>query len=97
LAILDPVARTWKEYPLATGGALPAGIAVDSQDNIWFTEFSGNKIGLLLSGHTNVAEFPIPTSNSGPEDIHIIGGKVWFTEQYGNKVANISVGILPPH
>ena len=95
--VLDPVARTWREYPLPTLGALPAGIAIDAADNVWFTEFSGNKIGLLPAGHTSVVEFRIPTSNSGPEDIRIIGGEPWFTEQYGNKIGVISVGISPPH
>ena len=96
IAVLDPVARTWKEYSLGTSTPLPAGIAVDAQNNVWFTEFNGNKIGFLPAGGIAPEEFLIPTTDSGPEDIHFIAGKIWFTEQYGNKIGQITVTTPAP-
>ena len=69
---------------------------MDASGNVWFTEFLTNKIGVLPAGSGAIVDFPIPTPDSGPEDIHVMAdGKVWFTERYGNRIGQISVSGLP--
>jgi virginiamycin B lyase len=47
--------RTIKKFTIPTAGALPSGITVGSDGNIWFSETGKNKIGRLADapGHTS--------------------------------------------
>jgi hypothetical protein len=45
-------------FMIPTPGSQPAAITVGSDKNIWFTEYSGNKIGQITTGLTST----IPTS-----------------------------------
>jgi virginiamycin B lyase len=36
-----------REFQIPTREAAPLGIATGSDHNVWFTEFRGNKIGVL--------------------------------------------------
>jgi len=35
------------EFPVPTAGSAPVGITAGPDGNLWFTEFYGNKIGVL--------------------------------------------------
>jgi streptogramin lyase len=78
------------EYPIPTANSNPQGIATGPDGNLWFTEFTGNKIGrITLAG--GITEFPIPTPNSGPRAITAgPDGNVWFTEYTANKIGKIT-------
>src|SRR5205085_9544210 len=91
LAVYDPAAGTWKEYPIPTGGSSPAGIAIDGEGNVWFCEISGNKIGVIRAATTAILEFTIPTPACHPEDIRVIGTSIYFSERHGNKISRITV------
>src|ERR1700730_2867726 len=56
------------EFSIPTAGSSPVGIAAGPDGNLWFTEFSGNKIGRITTAGV-VTEFSIPTSASGPRGI----------------------------
>src|SRR5262245_55081468 len=73
------------EYPVPTAERDLTGIAAGPDGNVWFTEFSGNKIGRITPNGV-ITEFPIPTADSGPVGITAgPDGNVWFTESRGNK------------
>ncbi len=74
------------EYPIPTANSKPAGIAVDANGIIWFTQNAGNNIGqMTLDGL--FTEFPIPTANSQPAGITAHpDGSIWFTETAGNNI-----------
>src|SRR5271165_790374 len=57
----------------------PVGITAGPDGNLWFTEFSGNKIGRITPGGT-VTEFSAGiTPNSGPDGITAgPDGNLWF-------------------
>ena len=64
--------------------------------DIWFTEFSANKIGKITTGGT-FAEYAIPTANSQPGDIAAgPDGNLWFTEYAANKIGKITTGVPSP-
>ena len=82
---------TITEYPVPTASSEPIGITGGPDGNLWFTEFSGNKIGRITPTAPNtITEFPIPTANSDPRGIASgRGDKVWIAESMGNKIGRI--------
>ena len=68
------------EFTLPNAGSVPNGIAAGPDGNVWFAEFSGNRIGRITPAGV-ITEFPVPTPNSQPNGI--IAGpdkNLWFTE-----------------
>ena len=57
---------------------------------MWFTEYSGNKIGRITTAGA-ITEYPIPTSNSNPAGIASgPDGAIWFTETNGNQIVRMT-------
>jgi virginiamycin B lyase len=80
-------------WPVAipTANAMPKTLALGPDGNIWFTEFAGNKIGILVTSSMTITELTIPTANSGPSGI-VMGpdGNMYFTEFNTNKIGVIT-------
>jgi virginiamycin B lyase len=98
--------ETIMEFPLPSPSGGLLGIAyvpaVGGASEVWFTEFLANRIGRI---HINrgaplraavgpIAEYPIPTPDSGPTSIVFAddGNDVvlWFTEYDANKIGRIT-------
>jgi virginiamycin B lyase len=83
-------------FEVPTANAQVRGITAGPDGALWFTEFTGNKIGRIptnVGASTDIREFSIPTANSGA--IAIVAGSdgnLWFVEPGGPKVARISPG-----
>lgn len=87
------------EFPLPVPNSVPGIIAIDSDDNIWFTMGGGgfaninypplSKIGrLTIDGDVTV--YTLPTPAAGPSGIAISpDGIVFVTELFGNKIARL--------
>jgi streptogramin lyase len=79
------VSGTVTSYPLPTAAAVPAGIALGSQDsNLWFTESGAGQIGRITPTGT-VTEWAIPTPAGGVKPVpqaivSTADGAVWFTD-----------------
>ena len=74
-------------YPLPNANSAPLSLTVDSANNLWFTEASGNRIGELPNGTTTFTEYSIPTASSGVNGIAVgLDGRIWFTEQTTSKI-----------
>src|ERR1700693_1833325 len=70
----------------------PYGIVAGPDGALWFTEYSGNKIGRFTTSGV-VTEFPIPTSNAFPWEIAAgPDGDLLVTENGGNKIGRITTG-----
>jgi uncharacterized repeat protein (TIGR01451 family) len=64
---------------------------VGSDGNLWFTEFTKNKIGMINPTTHAIAEFPIPTASGQP--VGITTGPdhdLWFTENTRNQIGQIN-------
>jgi virginiamycin B lyase len=90
-------AQTVVEYPLATAGSEPVGIAAGPDGALWFTEYvSGNpsnsasKIGRITTNGT-ISEFALPTATSTPQGI-VAGpdGALWFVEAASATIGRIT-------
>src|ERR1700688_3046052 len=81
-------------WTIPNTGATPAGAGdgvMGSDGNIWFTEFSVAKIGMLNISTGVVTNYSVQTNgtnvvqlSNGPD------GNVWFTDNCANKVGNIT-------
>ena len=98
--IVNPRTAYFREFSLPGPDRVPGVLAIDTQDNIWFTEGGGgfsrlaavplnNRIG-KLSPDGKVTEYETPTIESGPTSIHVgKEGHIWFTERSGNNVGEL--------
>ncbi len=73
MSFIMPQARAQlvAELPVPTAAAAPHGIVRGSDGAIWFAESAGNKIGRIDQRTGSITEFPLPTSNSGPETMTV--------------------------
>jgi streptogramin lyase len=86
------MSQTVTEFPISASGQ-PAGIVTGPDGNLWFAEYSGNKIAHTTLG--GIIEFSIPTTRSEPFGI-VFGpdGNLWFAEGFGNKIGRVTTAGL---
>jgi len=78
-------------YTVPTLNSTPYDL-VYKAGSVWFTEYTGNKIGRLNTMTGAIDEFDIPTSESSPTGIDIApNGEVWFVEQNTDHLARLVV------
>jgi streptogramin lyase len=77
--------------------AYPVSMTVGSDQNLWFTENSGLKIGSITTGGV-ITEFPVAGAQgltgivSGPD------GNIWFTDEFAGSISNgLATFALPPN
>jgi virginiamycin B lyase len=74
------------------GGVGPFGVAVDGEGAVWATVPESNKL-VRISPHGEMAEFELPTRQSGPGDVAVDSrGTVWVLERSANKIARFAAG-----
>jgi virginiamycin B lyase len=76
--------------PLIVGPHSPYAIAIGPDQNIWFTEYQGDSIGMMTPAG-EVMRFPIAPDGiaerltAGPD------GALWFTDPRGNRIGRIAI------
>jgi len=80
------------EFAIPTTKSNPNGITTGPDGNLWFTENSGNKVGVITPSGI-ITEYAVPTPSSDPWGITAgPDGNLWFVESTGNKVGTITTG-----
>ena len=75
-------------YNIYNLGAITAG----PDGNLWFTEFTKNKIDKISPITGDTTQYSISTANAGPSGITAgPDGNLWFTELFTNKIGKISL------
>src|SRR6266849_5857864 len=85
-----------QSFTVPSGYSSPFFLAFDKSGNLWFTEFSANKIGKFNPATHTFNETPTPTPGSRPYGIagpDPATGSIWFTE---NKPAVHRIGKFTP-
>ncbi|MBL8114652.1 MAG: hypothetical protein JNK60_17360, partial [Acidobacteria bacterium] len=80
-------------YSVSGGGY---GIVAGPDGKMWFTQFTGNRIGRLDTVSGNATFIDLPTPGSTPTGI-VVGpdGNIWITEKGSNKIGRITMaGVL---
>ena len=73
-----------REFVLPSADSGPLGITVGPESNIWFTEFSADRIGRITTNGV-ITEFPLGTPGLNPWGIASgPDGRLWFCA-YGNQ------------
>ncbi len=64
-------------------------ILVDQQNDIWFTEISGDRIGELIYPTYRAVEYPLPTPSAEPVEMswNLNKSGIWITEAQSGKIA----------
>jgi virginiamycin B lyase len=89
------VPKVTSEYAIPTASSQPAGIALGSDNNLWFTEFGASKIG-QLNQQAKFTENVTPTANAGPNGIASgPNNLVWYAETNVAKIGQITLGNIP--
>ncbi len=90
LQLGESLAGTIADYGVPTSGSSPYGITAGPDGALWFTEYSGNKIGRVTTSGA-ITEYSVPASGTGSFDITAgPDGALWFTEYSGNKIGRIT-------
>ena len=79
-------------YSIPTASSAPTFLAIGADGNIWFTESTGNKIGIFNPTTHKFTELTVPTANAQPWGITLgPDGNIWFTE-----IATGKIGVVMP-
>jgi virginiamycin B lyase len=92
LALFDPTTQRWVTIvSLPAGYGQPLFVAVDQDDNVWFTMPITNAIGMYNPVSASVTQWAVPTAKSGPWDLAIDArGTIWFTEFYTDRIGSFN-------
>jgi virginiamycin B lyase len=93
---LPASAQTFTEFPIPSHpGGQPEGITVGPDGALWFTEYTGNKIGRITTAGV-ITEFPTITIDSRSRSITTgPDGALWFTEAGASKIGRIPTTATP--
>jgi len=75
--------------------AEPYIMIVGPDQNIWFTEFTGEKLGRMTTSGT-ITEFSIPGAQSLVGIAAGADGNIWFTDQFTGKIGHVSTAGSQP-
>jgi len=74
-----------REYPLPDA-AYPVGVAIDKDDNIWYTDIKNNRLTCYSPATNSYSHHEVPTKGAWPFGLRIASdGKLWFTERFACK------------
>jgi virginiamycin B lyase len=88
--MINPATNAITEFALPNANSGPTFITAGPDGNVWFTEYSGNKVSRITPDGV-ISEFPVPTAGSLPYRI-VAGpdGNIWFTEAGAGKIGRIN-------
>jgi streptogramin lyase len=78
------------EYPVPTASAEPLLIVAGPDGNLWFTEYSAGKIGLITPAGV-ITEFVTGVTKEVPGIAVGPDGNLWFTEAGADRIGRITV------
>src|SRR6202012_1395814 len=70
----------------------PEGITSGPGGKLWFTEYTGNRIGTISPTNGRITEV-VPLPNPGSEPDNIVTGpdhNLWFTEYGGSRIGRLT-------
>jgi virginiamycin B lyase len=86
LMSLDPATGESKTYH-PEGTPSMRGLDIDAQDNVWFSNYNGHKLGKLDGKTGMIKEYQPPTLNATPYGVKVDkAGNVWFSDLVGNNL-----------
>ncbi|MBA3708791.1 MAG: hypothetical protein H0W83_08245 [Planctomycetes bacterium] len=83
---------TLTEFPVPTVSSNLSGIVAGPDGALWFSEYSGNKIGRITTAGA-ITEYPLLAAASGPSDLTVgpDNTSIWFTEETAFAIGKIDL------
>jgi streptogramin lyase len=84
---LDPVSGRSKVYQ-PQGAPSTRGIVVDAQDNVWFSNFHGHRLGRIDAQTREIKQYELPTRNATGYGVVFEKrtGYLWIADMNGNHI-----------
>jgi virginiamycin B lyase len=91
--MLDPATDHFVQYPTISKESKPLFILIDSENDVWFTESTANKIGELQYPGYKMSEYTLPVAASGPVEMTFGSNQssIWITQTYTGQIARFDV------
>ena len=86
MAVHDPAAGTWQEWPLPGDGAQAYAVYVDDTDAVWLTDFSANAIVRFDPLTEEFTSFEQPGAGAAVRQLLGRPGEIWGAESALDKV-----------
>ncbi len=102
---LNPVSGEYVTFAVPTPNSEPRELAIEATTippftvlNVWFTEYSSDRVSRYDPGLNVFFEYPIISVGGRPHGVAVSGpyGTVWFTEPFAQKVGSIYGWSAPP-
>ena len=91
LARYDPVAGTWREWPLPGDNSRPYAVYVDTADMVWLSDFGANALVRFDPESETFEVFELPSPRAQIRQILGRPGEVWGWESGTDKLVVIRI------
>jgi putative copper export protein/streptogramin lyase/methionine-rich copper-binding protein CopC len=96
VSVFDPVFKTFSEFPTIAEDALPFGMTLDKDRNLWVAEHVTGRLAVIDPSNDKVKEVTIPLSSPFVQYLTTDDeGKVWFAAQRGSAIGYIKSSVNP--
>lgn len=96
VSVFDPVFKTFSDFPTIAEDALPFGMTLDKDRNLWVAEHVTGRLAVIDPSSAKVKEVTIPSSSPFVQYLATDDeGKVWFAAQRGSAIGYITSSVNP--
>ena len=96
VSVFNPVFKTFSDFPPMADDALPFGMSLDKDRNLWVAEHVTNKLTVIDPTDGKNKQVTIPSSSPFVQYLTTDNeGRVWFAAQRGNAIGYITSSVNP--
>lgn len=94
VSVFNPVFRTFSDFPPIAEDALPFGMALDKDRNLWVAEHVTDRLTVIDPTSGKNKEVTLPTTSPFVQYLTTDSdGKIWFAAQRGNSLGYITPSV----
>lgn len=94
ISVFNPVFRTFSDFPPIAEDALPFGMALDKDRNLWVAEHVTNRLTVIDPTSGKNKEVTLPSSAPFVQYLTTDSdGRIWFAAQRGNSLGYIASSV----
>jgi putative copper export protein/streptogramin lyase/methionine-rich copper-binding protein CopC len=96
VSVFNPVFKTFSDFPPLAEDALPFGMSLDKDRNLWVAEHVTNRLTVIDPRDGNNKQVTIPSASPFIQYLTTDNeGRVWFAAQRGNAIGYITSIVNP--
>ena len=96
VSVFNTVFKTFSDFPPISEDALPFGMTLDKDRNLWVAEHVTNRLTVIDPSTSKEKEVTIPSSSPFVQYLTTDNeGRVWFAAQRGNAIGYITPSVNP--